>query len=879
MFFVRPCGSADRRSFVFGCFLTLLFAHGCTVGKDGVPVNAIELSEEAPVVQVKNWKITDAFLQDSTVAGNPIDANFLFSLRANESDLTVRDLADRKIGGSVVENTDVGIRMDRLFGKDAHAAVYLYCELESKTGQEANLLFSGIQESKIWMNNRFVYQSSWRNAQSKHYQEYVPVELKKGKNLLLVKVALSDRKAAGARWTFNMFVANKAYARESFLKDYRFTILDQAVTKDSARLYLGPYANSDISVKVVDMSDADVIPWRTLTKNDNREARSGLRAMALEGINRDSLYSILVGLGKDTLRQDFIFGDYANVLTRLKTACQEAKRKHGFRPSEDFTTAYERLDYLAPKSNQPASRPSDKSHWDLSRVLFAKEVWTYLDGYPERTGGRPFSGIISGYVSAIDSSRQYYLSHIPERLLKKGGKIPLLFIMPFTYSHQKLLETWGISNLDQMWLEAKMAADNGFGIVWADLRGHPGVNEISVTAFQEILASLENRFVPDRSRLFLLGNSASSVKAMSLATRLPSVFAATVFVNPDMSLLSASKTYANMANLTNQRVFIQHSSKDEIIPIRKVEDFHRDLRNNGVDAHFIKVDIGTHFVAPKDTYREVFSRLKDVRRKEPGRSAIAGTELKYAESCGIRVMEKSNDGDFKIDAARRGDTLIIEQHNVRRFEIDLSPFGYPASFPHVRLNEEGFRFNKKAGKGNVLAFNRDARPDFRKNNRTEGPINHVFAGAFKVIYNDSGENIKDLLDEQWKSMYFSPIPAVREEDFRKETYEKNHLIVIGSSWKDGSLKRIVNGLPIKLERDSVMFRGKKHGRRNLMIAFVHPNPLNPEKYVYFIATDKTVKELFLRDFTNAYWYDYELYSTAQNDPVPIDIGSFNNLWE
>jgi len=364
------------------------------------------------------------------------------------------------------------------------------------------------------MNNRFVYGSRWRGSQSKHYQEYVPVNLKKGKNLLLVKVALSDRATAGARWNFNMFVGNGQYAQESFLKDYRFTILNEAVVKDSVRLYLGPFVNDEVSVKVEDMHSADVIPWMKPAKNSNRETQSGLGAIPLEGIDRECLYRISVGLRGDTLRQDFIFGDYANVVAGLKRKYQGAKEMHGLGPNEDFGTAYERLDYLGTKPNQSASRVSEKSHWDLSRILFAKEVWRHLDGYERSWDGR-FSGIIS----------------------------------------------------------------------------------------------------------------------------------------------------------------------------------------------------------------------------------------------------------------------------------------------------------------------------------------------------------------------------VEEKAFRKGTYESNHLVVIGAKWKNAYLKRIVDGLPIKLERDSVVFREKKHGRKNLMVGFVYPNPLNPKKYVYFIETDKAAKDLFHRDFTNECPHDYELYNTGQNEPIAIEMGNFDNLWK
>jgi len=46
-----------------------------------------------------------------------------------------------------------------------------------------------------------------------------------------------------------------------------------------------------------------------------------------------------------------------------------------------------------------------------------------------------------------------------------------------------------------------------------------------------------------------------------------------------------------------------------------------------------------------------------------------------------------------------------------------------------------------------------------------------------------------------------------------------------------------------------------------------------------METDKAAKDLFHRDFTNACPHDYELYNTAQNEPIAIEMGNFDNLRE
>src|SRR5690606_2228599 len=101
-----------------------------------------------------------------------------------------------------------------------------------------DLLFSGIQNVKVWLNNEIVQIGEWKTNQYKYHDYYLPVKLNKGDNRLLVKVSVSDFTSKLTHWKCNFFASTDTYAKESYLKEYRFSILKESLIADSMEAYL-----------------------------------------------------------------------------------------------------------------------------------------------------------------------------------------------------------------------------------------------------------------------------------------------------------------------------------------------------------------------------------------------------------------------------------------------------------------------------------------------------------------------------------------------------------------------------------------------------------------------------------------------------------------
>jgi predicted esterase len=860
-------------------FVLCLFLYSCQEVTDNSN-NRIDFSNKVEIVQIKNWQLLDVFIKDSTYKDKLIDKNLFNEIAPDESNLNLTDILQHSKNRHYVQSKDAGINLERFMKRDQCAgAAYLYCTIDSKKDQNLNVLFSGIKRAKLWLNNKLIFRTDWKDYQSKFYEEYIPVHLNKGKNLLLTKVIITDHNATGFNWSFNLFAATNEYARRNYLTDYNFTILKHSVVDHNMEAYLGPFIHDSISYEIYDQKGSEILK----STEGTRDIHRGTFNIDLRKLARNNLYRLRFNFSKDSLTQNFFYGDFETKVRELELAYHSIFGKLRKSEKVNLQTSNDRLIYIKDKENKPSAPFSERSHWDLSRVFFAKELSDFFRKNKDHKNSEieTFKGLISSYTSEIDGSLQYYCSNIPGSLLKANKKIPLIFIMPFTYGPQQYLTTWGISNFDQMLWEAKLAEQNGFGVVWVDMRSHPGINEIAMTAFHEILNDLKGRFSLDEDRFFVLGNSSSTIKAMTLATRFPSTFAGCIFINPSINMEFTRQTYLNIGNLSNSNIFLQNSTKDEVVLMVEVEQLYTLLKNQGAKVGFLKVHDNTHFISSKDIYKHAFSFIKSLKRNpSPREIKISTADLKYASSSGVKIKEKEQNGYASVKISISGDNIAIKAENANLIELDLNKMGFKDSKPKISFDDYNFSRNEYGN--NLIEIRRKKNAKDKvlvKNNYVEGPVNHVFASPFKVVCQKRQMEIRNILDSNWRKMYFTKLPVVDDENVEMKLLNTHNLVIIGSDFSNPILKKIVTQLPLKITKDDIIFRGKRMKRRNLFLSFVFPNPINPQKYVYFVSSDKINKEIFKRDITNEAFFDYEIYSIENDIPNLITQGNFSNNWK
>lgn len=866
------------RNPILRLLIICLISSSCLSEKSG-SINEIEFSDSTEVVQLKNWQFLGPFSQDSTLKQNVMDVDFLY-LRGGgkESEITANDLlaiatSDQALKSGLIEAKAQGINILDSLDKQ-EGVVYLFCEIQNNTDEEVNFLFSGMQHAKLWLNGEPVYETLWKRVQYKYYEEYVPVELKKGSNFLLLKLIYSDTESA-SHWKFNFFVSRGKYARDNYLKDYKFSILAKSIADSNLQAYLGPFINEDISYKIYD-NDSNIVTQKAI---DKRKDGCGMAYVDLSSLERNDLYNIEFDIAGEKLAQDFYYGEFDTVFDRIS---EQYKTNLSGPISEkcklELQASYERLQFLMTRNNDPELPTSVRAYWDRSRVLFAKELTDFFKVRHKVGDHRDqFNGTITTYASKIDDSKQYYSSYIPENLQQGNRKIPLILLCPFSYTPTPYLESWYTSNRDQDLWDSKLADEFGFGLVWLDLRGYPGLNEIAMTAFQEILADLKTKYNVDENRIYILGNSSSSRKALTIATRFPSLIAGSIFYGPDVDVVKFKADKYRIENLSNGYLFVQHSINDEIMPLETVERIYQRMQAYSRNPIFKIVEHSTHFVTPKDSYRSAFEYLKDKKRNMSPDSIIVSTnELKYGESYGLQIMEKLKDSLARVKVYFEKDTVRMESENVNHFEVDLD--GRNDYLPIVLNGRQLKNPTKINGKIDVVIDSKEEKFPFRKNNLVEGPINHAFAGKFKVVFTEGSRAIKDTLNTLWQNMYFNDVLSVTETDLTREDVEKSNLVLIGTKFRNRMIQNIVEQLPLQINKDHIIFRGERINGKDVLVSFVYPNPLNPDRYVVLLASNSLIKSMPIRDLSNEGESDFMIFHYKGDGYQLTSSGNFDNDW-
>jgi hypothetical protein len=645
--------------------LTLLFfiyfLSSCHESRYAVPVNDVSLSAEQEVVHIKNWTLLGPYHPQLAAIknGTYIDSNYISFIDSSEEHITLemfeRACKNQSKANQFLKN-DTGSYPAIDFWKGYnHAAgvIYLTAVVNVENNMDAVLLGGACQRMKIWLNNSYIYGTGFKHNQSKFYEEYVPVKLKKGANFILVKVGVEDLSSSVTYWKLNLNIATVPYAKSNFLKDYRFDFIKGAnVNNGEVQFYAGPYINDTaIEYSLFDMTERLVLQGRPIRK---KEYMPGWLGFKMDDSLCGKLTTVKLKFVESEFRQDILYGNMFEEFRKIEGLY--ASKVKSIRDSNEvlkLDAGFLRLQYLM--RVYMTGKDHIVRYWDRSRVWFAKELLLFFQGI---TSG--FNGLIHGYKSQIDDSKQYYLFHMNKELVKQGKKVPLLIIMPFpTKNDAPFLKSWFISNWDQNLWDIKLADEAGFALMWVNLRGNPGTNAIAVQDFLESLEHVKKYYPIDTSRVFLLGNSAAVPKTMLMAARLPVVVAGCALINPVINktrnLLQdvARNEPANyIRSLQNSHIFIKGSIFDEVVNIDSVKSFYNTYKNVIPLSHLVIAKSGSHYNAPKDYYKDVFQFFKDKVR-------IDGVQGKAQIAVNARHLENAFASRFLLVYGKQSESTAL----------------------------------------------------------------------------------------------------------------------------------------------------------------------------------------------------------------------------
>jgi hypothetical protein len=880
-----------------------------TVNVDNLPKDGIILN---------NWQILGPFAADGD--NNYLNKDNLEFFGFNESTIEYKDfvsISRKSVKHNVqlldnfdnkrIESSETLVDINEAFGynpkvKSFSGNAYLACIIKSDKEKTVRLDFTSDDGAKIWLNHKqILYNEKAGVVIDDEY--YLPFKLLKGDNFLLVKInngliewqlyaRLENESEEGIRRHNKLLASinNHNFFNSSILDSSNSLILSNKLPVNK---YYFNICNENRKTIY-----SDTI---------NTEVRNNVDLSAL---NHGLFYSHLL-LHNDTLQQMIYKGNIVNDTKRIILELHNRRLNGKIRNCVDALIY--RFNHLLTPGNQ-GSTLSEKQFWQRKILILYVELKNILFHLKFVNGNKlnmPGTTIRT-YISEIDNQVQYYLLFVPNNY-KKFNYYPLMFFIPAQFpNHQPYLE--GMKVADQGLIENLQDLADKFNIIilepfYREI-GKINFNSIEETDFFEALHSVKEDYNVDTTRLYLSGACEGAFKALRLAVRYPTMFAAVGVVAPvfksDLSTttnewISKNEPVLHIKNIRNVPFIIIHSKLDPHASVAHSDDFMKVANNNGLtNIEYRRLD---NVISPyywNEVSDDIVNFLTSKKlNSNPTNISFSTNQLKYNKAYWIDniQIESMKSATIEADIDSENDVHIATE-NIISYTLDIHSLPYNKNMPVVVIENGNIVFNGRPEEPSIVRNRNNKLCESNKNSSIEGPFTHAFVHKFIIVVGHSGtqienthlERIADSLRAFWKYRYYNDCPVKYDYEITPADVEKANLILLGNYNSNKILKSIENKLPLAITNESVTISQKKIYGNSLGFYMVYPNPLNKNKYLALIGYNNMqnislgksdydyLRNIKRTDISCYGWYDYKIWNNADDSASPLRCGYFDNCW-
>ncbi|MFQ6078696.1 MAG: prolyl oligopeptidase family serine peptidase, partial [Thermodesulfobacteriota bacterium] len=179
---------------------------------------------------------------------------------------------------------------------------------------------------------------------------------------------------------------------------------------------------------------------------------------------------------------------------------------------------------------------------------------------------------------------------------------------------------------------------------------------------------------------------------------------------------------------------------------------------------------------------------------------------------------------------------------------------------------------------------------FSKNSLVHGPIDDVFGDSFLFVYGTIGRDVLRTAANKAAAVatqqgitgcdggqIFHVIP---DTEVTTKEIADYHLILFGGPESNVLTARIINQLPVKIDAKGISVAGQRYAKKDVGLAMVYPNPLNPKRYILLFAGNSS-QALNDLDKLPRPQPDYVIFNeaTKQEGGKYLQAGFFDSNWE
>jgi pimeloyl-ACP methyl ester carboxylesterase len=485
--------------------------------------------------------------------------------------------------------------------------------------------------------------------------------------------------------------------------------------------------------------------------------------------------------------------------------------------------------------------------------------------------------VVRGYVSKIDGSVQPYGLVVPASY---GPNTPHRFRLDvWCHGRGETLSEVNFLN-ERQTRPGEFAPSNAFVL-------HPYGRYCNANKFAgeidlfEAIEDIKKHYPIDDSRLVIRGFSMGGAACWQFAVHYPSTWAAAapgagfsetsdflkVFQNESVQPSWYEKKLWHLydctdyaLNLFNCPTVAYSGERDR--QKQAADMMAKALKNEGVElSHIIGAKAGHQYTpeAKAEINRRIDAIAGAGRDPLPRDIHFTTWTLRYNRSSWIQLdgLEEHWE-EARVDASllgENGDGPQIQTKNVSALTLAIGSGDCPLDIrtePRVTIDGDDLEapkplsdrswtahFQKVEGKWKVVASADDGK--LKKRHGLQGPIDDAFMDSFLIV-RPTGQALNEQAArwtaaemthavDHWRRQFRGVARVKDDKEITEADIAAHHLILWGDPSSNATMKKIIEKLPVKWNKDRVQLGEESFDAGHHVPVLIYPNPLNPKRYV------------------------------------------------
>lgn len=481
----------------------------------------------------------------------------------------------------------------------------------------------------------------------------------------------------------------------------------------------------------------------------------------------------------------------------------------------------------------------------LTKIVMSNEYYNIIDAYLiER--GKSFDVY---YKSKLDDSIQKYIIYTPANY-ERNKKYPLLINIAtsdFTlnsYTHQEFSSQ----------IPSNVPGDIICAIIF--IRNVTLGSYIGEASFFESLDNIFETYSIDKDRIYLTGYSNGAFACWALAQNHPGSFAAIAPISGNLYL-------NNIKNINLIPSFSVFADKDHDVLVqtgRILQKLKLDNQSNKSKVLFAKeMDHGGLGAIYTLNSYIIKWLIKHKREEYPKKIYFRTEKIRYNKVYWITILDIDEYANYcEIEGTLiSNNEIVIKLCNVKRFVLTVPDFMNAGSLDviingiainikrNIKLNELYF---KKVN--DVYYLSNDVDKNICRYSSKGMGILDIFMDGVNIVipatFNNNEEkkaiNRVAAALSMPKTRTYDPdinihYPIITDEQLNETIVNNSNLAIIDTNNNNDFLKKIKCNLSIQIRNNGYEYKGKYY-EEDYCILFIEPNPLNKEKKVLIIYTNR-----------------------------------------